>query len=108
MKIIQLECAYVSELLIDITYHDSGEEPEDECVNKVVSFKAGDRLYQYFGVETEEAFDSFQRQIQLDVKHQAFVPPKYICAVITNFKTKYVIDWTTIERSLTRKQQVAS
>jgi len=43
------------ELLIDLIYHDSNEEPESACVNRMVSTRVGNVVYQRSGEDWKAA-----------------------------------------------------
>lgn len=77
---------------VHVTYHDSNEYPEESCVDKVVSFKAGDRIYQYFGMSAEEAIELFKREIYAHAKHHFFKLPNVVFCVITRFNKRFLID----------------
>ena len=87
-----------ADLPVDITYHDSNEEPETDCKNKVISFKFNDVIYQYFNQSEESAFDKFKTMIKAMVALSPVKLPETVFCVVTKFNSQFFVDWAVIER----------
>ncbi|ABO59755.1 hypothetical protein LA345_40555 (plasmid) [Burkholderia vietnamiensis] len=115
------------QLLIDVVYHDSGEEPESACVNRMVSTRVGDVTYQRPGDDWRAAVDWAVQQItrNASVFQVESVPPfvkwqgrsssgivetqpaasakrEIITVVVSSYAQAFEIDWSTIVSPLTK------
>ncbi|MDR5799032.1 MULTISPECIES: hypothetical protein [Caballeronia] len=114
------------QLLIDVVYHDSGEEPESACVNRMVSTRVGDVTYQRPGDDWRAAVDWAVRQItrNASVFQVDSVPPfvkwqgrsssgvvetqpasakrQIITVVVSSYAEAFEIDWSMIVSPLTK------
>jgi len=99
MMIIEFDSPLTKNLIVDITYHDSNEEPENDCTNTVVSIKVGDKVYQYFNQESQKAFEKFKGMLISMSKVSPIIHPGVCYGVITKFNSEYFIDWSVIERN---------
>ncbi len=81
-------------VLIDVTHHDSNEEPEESCTNKMVSFLVDGRVHQFLNVDSQKSADLMSARLSL----QSNIAPKEILCVITKFRESYFIDWPLIKR----------
>ena len=95
---IEFMSPFQKELLVDVTHHDSNEEPEDLCVNKLVSFKVNGKVYHYFGQDIESAFNKFKSMLVGMSKLGPVDLPDTAFCVSTKFMADFSIDWAAIER----------
>lgn len=51
------------DVLLNVVFHDSGEEPESSCTNLLIAAKVADVVYQHLNVEPNEAIDLIVRAI---------------------------------------------
>lgn len=102
--LITFENPLVRDLLVDITYHDSGEEPEKDSTNTMVSFKLGKEVYQYFNTDVNIAIERFKSTLTAQCKLCPFTLPSICFAVVTRFKSNYIINWHLIEQAYERSK----
>ena len=95
MKTISIPGILKSNLPLDVTYHDSNEDPESECTNTLVSFKTGGLIHQYFNQSIEQAISKFENDIR---SYSGVIKLEVVFCVVTKFKNEFYIDWPVIER----------
>ena len=95
MKTISIPGMYRPEIPLDITCHDSNEEPENECTNTLISFKTGGVIRQYFNQSVEEAISKFENDVR---SYSGVNSLEVVFCVVTKFKKEFYIDWPAIER----------
>lgn len=117
------------QLLIDVVYHDSGEEPESACVNRMVSTRVGDVTYHRPGDDWRAAVDWAVQQLtrRASVFQVDSVPPfvkwegrssnavvgggtqtsattkrQIITVVVSSYAEAFELDWSTIVSPLSK------
>lgn len=83
-------------LNVEVIYHDSDEDPEGMCTNTVISFKVGERLYQFHQISLEDAINKFKSQMLAYIRFNVGFVPDVIFCVVTKFNKEYFIDWQEI------------
>ena len=96
MKTISVPGILKSDLPLDISHHDSNEDPESECTNTLVSFKTDGLIHQYFNQSVEQAISKFENDIRA---YSGVMKLEVVFCVVTKFKDEFYIDWPVIERS---------
>lgn len=98
MKKIELTFPFPKTVLVDVVHHDSNEEPEDDCINRAVSFKVGNKVYQYFQDEFEASFEKFDNPLRdfVDAYHSCHElrirPPEMVLWVLVEVDCDRVVD----------------
>ncbi|KDN94653.1 hypothetical protein [Hydrogenovibrio marinus] len=95
---LKLIADHNQEPIFDVTYHDSNEEPEEDCVNTVISFKLGDKVFQYFNIELEQAISQFKAHYKLMHESGVVDLPNHVFCVVTKFKEAFFINWQTVQK----------
>lgn len=106
MKTLKLEGAFSKTVLIDITHQDSNEEPEEECINRLVSIKMGEKIYNYFNQDVDSALSGFETTLQSMNKLGPLDIPDVVFCLAIRFKSNFYIDWAAIERNFHARQKI--
>ncbi|EMY6611249.1 hypothetical protein [Vibrio sp. SCSIO 43155] len=97
MNLIKIDLPNQNFLFVNVTNMDSNEEPESSCTNRLITFKVGDKLFNYFDQDPKVALDKFKGQIcamsELSLKEL----PEVAFCVIVLFKSDFFVDWSAIE-----------
>lgn len=102
-------------IFLNIIHHDSGEEPESSCVNRMISIKIGEKTYQRMATDPREV-SQLLRHMAADLIHKIATDPaevsllaKHVAAdallrnarlpqtltvVITSFAKAFDIEWS--------------
>ncbi|HCE1787791.1 hypothetical protein [Vibrio parahaemolyticus] len=96
-SLIKLKFPCDVELYIDVTIQKSNEKPKESCINKMVSFKVGEKIFHYLNKDPNIALEKFKYQLSARMKLKPFKLPEVGFCVITHFKDDFDIDWADIE-----------
>jgi len=96
-SLIKLKCPCNIELYIDVTSQQSNEKPKESRINKMVSFKVGEKIFHYLNKDPNIALEKFKYQLSARMKLAPFKLPELGFCVITHFKDDFDIDWADIE-----------
>ncbi|MBA5761109.1 hypothetical protein H2O73_02045 [Vibrio sp. 404] len=96
-SLIKLKCPCDIELYIDITSQQSNEKPKESRINKMISFKVGEKIFHYLNKDPNIALENFKYQLSTRMKLTPFKLPELGFCVITHFKDDFDIDWADIE-----------
>lgn len=105
MNKIKFNCFLQKDLLIDVTYQDSNEDPEIDCVNTIVSIKLGNKIYQYFNQDPKDALNKFKSMLEATIAFSPIQLPEVAFVLISKYKSDLVIDWDAIERIYSYKSK---
>lgn len=96
-SLIKLKCPCDIELYIDVTSQQSNEKPKESRINRMVSFKVGEKIFHYLNKDPNIALEKFKYQLSARMKLTPFKLPEVGFCVITYFKDDFDIDWADIE-----------
>lgn len=80
------------QVLVDIVFQDSREEPESACTNRLISAKVGEKTYHRLGADSRDVGE-LVRQVAADLTARCAEVPELLTVVITNFAQGFAIDW---------------
>lgn len=92
-----------AKVLVDIVQHDSNEEPETACVNRMASIKVGERTYHHAGGD-QPAIKALLEMVAADAALHCTPIPSLITVVVTSFKDAFSIDWPSTVSELSKLQ----
>jgi len=90
-------------VLLNIVNHDSGEEPESACVNRVISIKLGEKTYHQIATDPRE-LSAMVRRVATDAQLRSIPMPGMITVVVTSFARAFEIDWPATVSTLTKME----
>lgn len=92
-------------ILVDVVHHDSMEEPESACTNRLISVKAGEKTYHRLTTATldvgREMGELVQRVVTDLGKGCGELPPM-LTVMVTSFAKEFVIDWPASVSAMTK------
>lgn len=80
-------------IFLNIINHDSGEEPESSCVNRMISIKIGEKTYQRLTTDPKEVF-KLAHHATADALLRNARLPHTLTVVITSFAKAFDIEWS--------------
>lgn len=92
-------------VLLNIVNHDSGEEPETACVNRMISIKLGEKTYHQLATDPRE-LSAMVRRVAADAQLRAVALPSMLTVVVTSFANTFDIDWPATVSTLAKMESL--
>ncbi|WP_323946693.1 hypothetical protein [Aeromonas hydrophila] len=82
-------------IFLNIIHHDSGEEPESSCVNRMISIKIGEKTYQRMATDPREV-SQLVHHAAADTLLRNAPLPHTLTVVVTSFAKAFDIEWSAV------------
>lgn len=90
-------------VLLNIVNHDSGEEPESACVNRMISISLGEKTYHQLAIDPRE-LTAMVRRVAADAQLRNVALPDMLTVVVTSFTKMFDIDWPATVSTLAKME----
>lgn len=93
-------------VLLNIIHHDSGEEPESACINRMISIKLGEKTYHRLASDPCEVSAAVKR-LAAHAQVGNLAVPNMLTVIITSFAKEFDLDWPSAVSTLAKMEEGA-